>query len=154
MKNKRMTLALSLMAASFFLSFAPARPPKVEVAIIINAGNPVTKMGADFVKNYWLRRFVKRWKETNKGILPVDYKGKSPEQDLFYKAVLGLPPNAVETYLTARQYQSGENPPEKLANDADVISYVGREIGAIGYVNPASIYENDKNIKIILTITK
>jgi ABC-type phosphate transport system substrate-binding protein len=156
MTTNRMTAILLLVAGtSFLLSFAPhpARP-KVEIAIIINAANPVNKMGADFVKNYWLRRFVKRWKETNKGILPADHKGKSPEQDAFYNAVLGLPSDAVESYLSARQYQSGDNPPQKFATDADIINYVGSEIGAIGYVNSASVGENDKNVKVILLISK
>jgi ABC-type phosphate transport system substrate-binding protein len=155
MKTKRMTAILFFAGTSFLLSFAPhPDAPKVEIAIIINAANPVNKMGADFVKNYWLRRFVKRWKETNKGVLPVDHKTKSPEQDLFYNVVLGLPSDAVESYLSARQYQSGDKPPEKLATDADIINYVGNEIGAIGYVSAASVSENDKNVKVILLVSK
>jgi ABC-type phosphate transport system substrate-binding protein len=155
METNKLTLALFLTCMSSLLSFAPHPiTPKVEIAIIINAANPVNKMGADFVKNYWLRRFVKRWKETNKGILPVDRKFKGPEQDLFYNAVLGLPSDAVETYLSARQYQSGDTPPEKLASDSDVINFISKEVGAIGYVNAASISENDKNVKIILVLSK
>lgn len=155
MKTKRMTAILLLAGTSFLLSFAPPPAlPKVEIAIIINAANPVNKMGADFVKNYWLRRFVKRWKETNKAVLPVDHKTKSPEQDLFYNAVLGLSSDAVESYLSARQYQNGDKPPEKLATDADIISYVGNEIGAIGYVNASSVGENDRNVKVILLVSK
>jgi ABC-type phosphate transport system substrate-binding protein len=155
MKKEKLIALLCITGASFLLSFSPHPVAnKVEIAIIINAGNPVNKLSADFVKNFWLRRFIKRWKETNKGILPVDHKTKSAEQDLFYKSVLGLPPDAVESYLSARQYQSGDNPPQKFASDADVINYVGNEIGAIGYVSAASVTENDKNVKVILTVTK
>lgn len=155
MTTKRMTAILLLAGTSFLASFAPhPNAPKVEIAIIINAANPVNKMGADFVKNYWLRRFVKRWKETNKGILPADHKSKSAEQDLFYNTVLGLPSDAVESYLSARQYQSGDKPPEKFASDADIINFVGNEVGAIGYVNAASVSTDNKNVKVILLVSK
>jgi ABC-type phosphate transport system substrate-binding protein len=155
MRKQKLIALLCITGASILLSFSPHPvATKVEIAIIINAGNPVNKLSVDFVKNYWLRRFIKRWKETNKGILPVDHKVKSAEQDLFYKSVLGLPPDAVESYLSARQYQSGDNPPQKFASDADVINYVGNEIGAIGYVSAASVAENDKNVKVILTLAK
>ena len=155
MKTKRMTAILFFAGTCSLLSFSPhPKAPKVEIAIIINAANPVNKMGADFVKNHWLRRFVNRWKETNKGILPADHKTKSPEQDLFYNAVLGLSSDAAESYLSARQYQSGHKPPEKFATDADVINYVGNEIGGIGYVSAASVSEKDNNVKVILLVSK
>jgi hypothetical protein len=155
MKNKRMTVILFLTGLSSLLSFVP-RPavPKVEIAIIINGTNPVTKMDGEFVKNYWLRRFVKRWKETNKGILPTDRKSKCPEQQVFYSTVLGLPDDAVESYLNARQYQNGDNPPEKFATDADIINFIGHEVGAIGFVNAASVSSTDKSVKIILLVSK
>jgi ABC-type phosphate transport system substrate-binding protein len=175
MKPNKLTLPLFLSCALLFFSFSPSSvivpkeesslnsaqalniskaAPKVEIAIIINAGNPVNKMGADFVKNYWLRRFVKRWKETNKGILPADHKGKSPEQELFYNQVLGLPADAVESYLSARQYQNGDNPPQKFATDADMIAYVSSEVGAIGYVKASSITADESSVKVILHISK
>jgi ABC-type phosphate transport system substrate-binding protein len=155
MTTKRVTAILLLAGTSFLSSFAPhPDAPKVEIAVIINSANPVNKMGADFVKNYWLRRFVKRWKETNKGILPADHKTKSPEQDLFYNTVLGLPSDAVESYLSARQYQSGDKPPEKFASDADIINFVSNEVGAIGYVNVASVSADNKSVKIILLVSK
>jgi ABC-type phosphate transport system substrate-binding protein len=153
MKIKRMESLFLLIAVSLSMSFVPYSPTTIEVAVVINAENPVNKMEADFVKNYWLRRFVKRWKEINKGILPTDRKSRCAEQEIFYNQVLGLPTEAVETYLTSRQYQNGDNPPVKLSNDAEIIEYVGREAGAIGYVNAASISARDKSVKVILLLS-
>lgn len=153
---KKITIALLIASsASLLVSFAPVpAKPKVEIAIIINAANPSGKMGADFVKNFWLRRFVKRWKEINKSVSPVDRKNKCEEQETFYNAILGLPSNAVEAYLAAKQYQSGDAPPQKFSTDAEIINYVGQEIGAIGYVNAASVKESDTNVKVILVVSK
>jgi ABC-type phosphate transport system substrate-binding protein len=154
MKTYKISMIVAVLCASFLMSFAPPVKPKVEIAIIINAANPSGKMGADFVKNFWLRRFVKRWKETNKSVLPADRKNKCAEQDVFYSTVLGLPADAVESYLAARQYQNGDSPIQKFTSDADMIAYVGREIGAIGYVNAASVSENDKEVKVVLVVSK
>jgi hypothetical protein len=172
MKINKLTLSLFLSGSLLFLSFSPesvttpkeeasptiskavAATAAIEIAVIVNASNPANKMGTEFVKNYWLRRFVKRWKETNKGILPADRKIKGPEQDLFYTHVLGLPAAAVESYLAARQYQSGDNPPQKFATDAEMIAFVASEVGAIGYVNASSISVGDQSVKVVLQITK
>jgi hypothetical protein len=176
MKINKLTLSLFLSGSLLFLSFSPesvtnqreeapttgglkssnavVMAQTVEIAVIVNANNPANKMGTEFAKNYWLRRFVKRWKETNKGILPADRKGKGPEQDLFYTHVLGLPAAAVESYLTARQYQTGDNPPQKFATDAEMIAYVASEVGAIGYVNASSISGDEKSVKVVLQISK
>lgn len=152
---KKINIIALPLITSFLVSFAP-RPvtQSTEIAIIINAENPSDKMGAEFVRNYWLRRFVKRWKETNKSILPVDRKDKCDEQEIFYNKVLGLPPSAVEAYLAARQYQNNDAPPKKLSTDAEIINYVAHEPGAIGYVNASSVRESDKAIKVILTVSK
>lgn len=152
---KNINIITLLLLATFLVSFAPhPAMQSTEIAIIINAENPSDKMGAEFVRNYWLRRFVKRWKETNKSILPVDRKDKCDEQELFYNKVLGLPSSAVEAYLAARQYQNNDAPPKKLATDAEIINYVGHEPGAIGYVNASSVKEGDKSIKVILLVSK
>jgi len=151
---KRMNALLVFLALSSLVSFAPPSAANIEIAIIVNSENPVTKMGSEFVRNYWLRRFVKRWKEINKGILPVDRKSKCAEQEIFYNQVLGLPSDKVEVYLTSRQYQNGDTPPLKLDTDADIITYVGREQGAIGYVNASSLSDSDKSVKVILQVSK
>jgi ABC-type phosphate transport system substrate-binding protein len=154
MKKNRLIVALLWSVAFVCMSFTSSAPAAgIEVAIIINATNPVDKLSTELIKNFWLRRFVKRWKETNTGILPVDRKNKCAERDIFYKYILGLPPDDVEAYLSARQYQSGDGPIQKLMNDADIINYVSQQPGALGYVNAASVGK-DSGVKIILTVIK
>lgn len=155
MKRNQFIILLLLASSGFNMSFTiPASPPAVEIAVIVNASNPVEKLSSEIVKNFWLRRFVKRWKETSKSILPADRKNKCSEQEVFYNSVLGLDPSAVEAYLSARQYQSGDAPIQKFASDADIISYVSREPGAIGYINAASLSKSDNGVKIVLTVSK
>jgi ABC-type phosphate transport system substrate-binding protein len=154
MKKNKLIIALTWLVASVCMSFTSATPPaSIEIAIIINASNPVEKLSGELVKNYWLRRFVKRWKENNTGILPVDRKNKCLERDTFYKHILGLPPDDVEAYLSARQYQNGDSPMQKFMSDQEIINYVSQQPGAIGYVNAASVGK-DSGVKTILTVIK
>jgi|GEM_PF-883012 len=154
MKKNKLIVALLLAVATVSMSFtSPAPASNIEIAIIVNSGNPVDRMNNELVKSFWLRRFVKRWKEINKSISPVDRKNKCAEQDIFYVSILGLPPDAVEAYLSARQYQNGDSPIHKFMSDADIIEYVSSEPGAIGYVNVASLSKGS-GVKVILTVRK
>jgi ABC-type phosphate transport system substrate-binding protein len=153
MLTKKITF-LTLIFCGIFLTSIESAPASIEIVVIVNIDNPVTKMGPEIVKNYWLRRFVKRWKDTNKGILPLDCKNKTAEQELFYNEVLGLPTDAVQKYLSARQYQTGDNPPQKFASDAAIMEYVSQEAGALGYINAASLVGKENTVKVVLTIAK
>lgn len=130
-------------------AFAPA----TEIAIIVNKENTMDKLSVGEVKLYWLRKIKKRWPDLNKNIKPVDRKTGNPEQDAFYAKVLGMTASDVETFFSQRQYESGEKPQDKLANDAAIIDFVSEEAGAIGFVNTASLTPEAKaKVKIVLII--
>jgi ABC-type phosphate transport system substrate-binding protein len=115
-------------------------PAGIELAIILNKDNPTEKLNPAEVKDYWLRRGAKKkWKTSSALVMPLDRKAKCPEKELFYSKVLTLGFEDVEAYFAAKQYQSAEAPPEKLATDKDVIDYVSSHPGAIGFVNKNSL---------------
>jgi hypothetical protein len=59
----------------------------------------------------------------------------------------------VETFFSARQYESGEKPQDKLASDADIIDFVSEEAGAIGFVSTTSLSADAKaKVKVVLVI--
>ncbi len=131
-------------------AFAPAAN---DIAVIVNKENPVDKLSAGEVKLYWLRKIKKRWPELNKNIKPVDRKTKCAEQDAFYSKVLGMSASDVETYFSAKQYESGEKPQDKLASDAAIIDFVAEEAGAIGFVSTASLTAEAKaKVKVVLIV--
>ncbi len=147
MKTNLILAALLLVTMT---AFAPAGP---ELAIIVNKENPVQKLSAGEVKLYWLRKIKKRWPDLNKNIKPVDRKTKNSEQDAFYNKILGMSAADVETYFTAKQYESGEKPQDKLSSDSDIINFVAEEPGAIGFVNTASLTDAAKaKVKVVLIV--
>lgn len=137
-----------LISSSSFNFIADGR-----IAIIVNNDNPAEKLTAGEAKLYWLRKIKKRWPETNKNILPVDRKAKCAERDAFYAKVLNMNADDVESYFSNRQYQNAEKPQDKFASDSEIIEFVSKEIGAIGFVSQSALSGDAKSkVKVVLTI--
>lgn len=132
-------------------SFAPILDGRI--AVIVNNDNPVEKLTAGEAKLYWLRKIKKRWPETNKNILPVDRKTKCAERDAFYAKILNMSADDVESYFSNRQYQNAEKPQDKFTSDSEIIEFVSKEIGAIGFVSQSALSGDAKSkVKVVLTI--
>lgn len=145
---KKLFILIPLFALTL-MAFAPS----TEIAIIVNKENTVDALTVGEVKLYWLRKIKKRWPDLNKNIKPVDRKGSNPEQEAFYSKVLGMSAADVETFFSQRQYESGEKPQDKLANDAAIIDFVSEEAGAIGFINTSSLTPDVKaKVKVVLVI--
>lgn len=137
-----------LISSSSFNFIADGR-----IAIIVNNDNPAEKLTAGEAKLYWLRKIKKRWPETNKNILPVDRKAKCAERDAFYAKILNMSADDVESYFSNRQYQNAEKPQDKFASDSEIIEFVSKEIGAIGFVSQSALSGDAKSkVKVVLTI--
>ncbi len=137
-----------LISSSSFNFIADGR-----IAIIVNNDNPAEKLTAGEAKLYWLRKIKKRWPETNKNILPVDRKAKCAERDAFYAKILNMSADDVESYFSNRQYQSAEKPQDKFTSDSEIIEFVSKEIGAIGFVSQSALSGDAKSkVKVVLTI--
>jgi ABC-type phosphate transport system substrate-binding protein len=146
----------NILAILLFISiiFSSWKPVATEIAIIVNKDNTVEQLTASEVKLYWLRKIKKRWPGINKNIKPADRKAKCPEQETFYTKVLNMTATDVETYFTQKQYESADKPQDKFPNDEAIISFVGGEPGAIGFVSTASLNAspNKSSVKVVLIV--
>jgi ABC-type phosphate transport system substrate-binding protein len=148
--NMKSKLIIALLAFFSLTAFAPA---PTEIAVIVSKENTIDKLSSGEVKLYWLRKIKKRWPDLNKNIKPADRKSKCGEQDAFYSKVLGMSASDVETYFTQKQYESAEKPQDKFTSDADIITFVSEEAGAIGFVNAASLTAEAKaKVKVVLIV--
>lgn len=145
---KTLLLVLTFVGVSFVDSPAP------ELAIIVNPQNSVEKLTLTQVKSYWMRKGAqKMWPQLNIITDPVDRKDNSEEKSTFYAKVIGLPEADVETYFSAKQYQSGEKPPVRLSSDDEIINYVMEHKGAIGFVKSSSVTgDKQGKVKIVFTL--
>jgi len=69
---------------------------------------------------------------------PVDQPNSSPSRLAFLAEVLDMTPAQVESHWQAQVFSGRASPPPTLASDSDVLDFVRRTPGAVGYVSPGA----------------
>lgn len=99
-----------------------------DIYVICNSG---VKLDASEVRDVFLGE--KQFAESVR-IMPVDNFAAQPE---FLSRVIKLNASKYNTTWTKKSFRDGVNPPPLKASDAEVIEFVKRTPGAIGYVSNA-----------------
>jgi len=72
--------------------------------------------------------------------VPVDQSGTSPVRDAFSEAVLGMPVATAVQYWQKQMFAANPlRPPAVKGSDAEVIAFVEKTAGAVGYVSKAAV---------------
>jgi ABC-type phosphate transport system substrate-binding protein len=124
------SLGLALLCA--FLATTKAKSADVHIVVVVNAANPVTTMSRDHLSKIFLREIV-TW-DNGQEIMPVDQIDKSPARIVFARDVQNQSVGALKRYWQERIFSGNESPPPDRVTDADVLTYVRSNAGAIGYV--------------------
>lgn len=118
---------VSLLAAGLLiLGVAPAA-----LAEVVVIANPATQVAATDVEEIFLGE--KQFAGSTK-LVPVD---NGPQQEAFLGKVLKLDSNKYNSKWAKKSFREGLNPPAVKSGDAEVIEYVKRTPGAVGYVASA-----------------
>jgi ABC-type phosphate transport system substrate-binding protein len=123
-------LALALLLA--VTTAASTSRSDVDIVVIVNSANPTASLARAKVAQIFLRQ-MESW-ENGTEILPVDQIERSPAHITFARTVLGQSPSAIKRYWQERIFSGNESPPPDRVTDADVLTYVRSNPGAIGYV--------------------
>jgi ABC-type phosphate transport system substrate-binding protein len=114
--------------------------------VIVHGSNPVESLRAGYASQLFLNK-ISRWEHGEK-VKPVDRSPRSATRIEFSKSVHGRPVRAVKSYWQQMIFSGRGLPPPELRSDAEVIEYVRRNPGAIGYVWEGTVLENVKAIEI------
>ena len=149
-------LSSLLLVAGLAVPLQSIENPSMQLAVIIHKDNALENLSITEARLYWMRRGTqKNWATLKVMVLPVDRKGACAEKSLFYKHVIKLTEAQTDSYFAAKQYQGAENPPVKLNSDREVIQYVADNKAGIGYVNLASLKDDDKNlVKVVCVVSE
>jgi ABC-type phosphate transport system substrate-binding protein len=104
--------------------------------IIVNPANPAGSLDRKFVEDAFLKK-VTTWPDGSV-IHPVDLPASSSVRRRFSEDVLERSVDAVRVYWQQRIFAGRDLPPPELENDAEVVKYVLKYDGAIGYVSEGS----------------
>lgn len=101
--------------------------------IIVHPNNPLTEIDPQFLS----RAFLKKKTEWPHGevIKPVDLKPTIPIRQVFSKYVLGRTVPEVKVYWQQNIFSGHKIPPPEFDAEEEVVAYILRTPGAIGYVS-------------------
>ena len=122
--------ALALLAT--LLMGANGGRPDVRFVVVVNAANPVSVLPRERLAKIFLRE-ISSW-ENGGEILPVEQTDKSLIRIAFARAVMNQSVASVKRDWQERIFSGNESPPPERVTDADVLTYVRSNPGAIGYI--------------------
>ena len=144
---RSIVLALVLVAVAVALGEAPARADAPAYVVIVHPSNKTTKLEKKTVADAFLKKRT-RWSEAGRTILPVDLTKKSPIRKRFSEEVIGRNLSAVRTYWNQLVFSGRGVPPPEVDSDAEVVAYVLKHPGAIGYVSPTADVKDARVVQI------
>ncbi|HEX8794052.1 MAG TPA: hypothetical protein VF765_24085 [Polyangiaceae bacterium] len=101
--------------------------------IIVNPANPVTELDRRFLADAFLKK-ITTW-ESGEVIHPADLAPESPVRRAFTRDVMSRSVESVKSYWQQRIFSGRDVPPPEFQTDEEVVQYVLKHEGGIGYVS-------------------
>jgi ABC-type phosphate transport system substrate-binding protein len=133
-----MSRRIALLALAFGLA-AVARPLAAadSYVVVVHPSVAGTQVRRADLAGLFLRK-VTRWGDRSPA-QPVDQSGASLVRKAFSEAVLGMPVAGVLQYWQKSMFATPPlHPPVVKSSDGEVIAFVSRTPGAVGYVLPGT----------------
>jgi len=135
-------LLLRLLLPAVVLSATAAAQSRPAYRVIVHPSNPVTSVDQRFLADAFLKK-ITRW-GNDEPIRPVDLHSDSAVRRHFSDETLRRSVSAVKSYWQQLVFSGRGVPPPEMDNDEQVVRFVLRNPGAIGYVSGTTSVENAK----------
>jgi hypothetical protein len=109
---------------------AAAREARYQV--IVHPENPVPELSRAFLRDVFLKRNTK-WAH-GPAMRPADLGGAAPVREAFTREVLNRSVPEVKRYWQQQIFSGKGVPPPELTSEAEVVAYVLKHPGGIGYL--------------------
>jgi ABC-type phosphate transport system substrate-binding protein len=126
--------ALTALCGTVFAQQRPPSPPAY--LVIVHPRNPVTEVDRRFLEDAFLKK-ITVWPNDDV-IRPADLAADSPVRRAFTRDVLNRSVEAVKGYWQQRIFSGRDVPPPEFQRDEDVVQFVLKHEGGIGYVSGAA----------------
>jgi len=111
--------------------------------VIVNSSVSVTALDPDALKNIYLGN-KSQWSDGTR-IIPVMLE-RGPAHESFIKNVVKKSLAQFSSYWQQAIFTGKGQPPQSFASEAELVSYVAKTKGAIGYIGPSTAHEGVKVI--------
>jgi hypothetical protein len=116
-----------------------------DVKMIANSSVGVSAVSADEIKAVFLA--TKSSLSDGSHVEPVLEKD-GPAHEAFLKEFVGKTDAAFETYYRSLVFTGKASMPKTTASDADMVAYVAKTKGAIGYVSASAVTAGVKTLEV------
>lgn len=114
--------------------------------VIVNTANLALSLSTKEVSDFLLKKKTK-WADGTT-VMPVDLNSNSQIREDFSKYIHGKSTGVIRSYWQQSAFSGTASAPPEKASDAEVIEYVKKNKGAIGYVSVASNTDGVKTINL------
>ena len=146
---RRLRILCFVAASTVLLRDAPLSADASSGAaylVIVNPAHSTERTERDFLADAFLKK-VTKWRDGD-AIRPVDLSSNSPIRRRFTEDVLKRSVQAVKSYWQQHIFAGRDLPPPELETDEDVVSYVLKHPGAVGYVSAAAELHGTKIVSV------
>ncbi len=133
MRTARAVSILLALAVGAIVAAASAAGSPPDYQVIVNPSNPAIEVDRDFLAGAFLKKTTS-WRN-DETIKPVDQVASSPVRRQFSEDVIRRTVSAVKGYWQQRIFSGRDVPPPEFDSEEDVVKYVMKHDGAVGYVS-------------------
>ena len=144
MRKMRLATELILMVL-FVMEFGLAAQAK-EFQVIVHPSNPVDSLASDQLSRLLLKKTTS-WKHGG-SVLPIDLASSSKVRVELTKQVHRKSVSSIKSFWQQRIFSGRAVPPPELQSDTEVVAFVKRNPGAVGYISSAAVLEGVKAVTI------
>ena len=138
--KKIVTLIIALVVVTLGSTYAQS------FKVVVNAANGTTAITSKEASDLFLKKKTK-WTDGT-SVAPVDLSSSSKVREAFSQQVHGKGTAAIRNFWQQAAFSGSATTPPEKATDEDVIEYVKKNPGAIGYVSAAANTAGVKTISI------
>jgi ABC-type phosphate transport system substrate-binding protein len=137
-----MTICLRLLA---LLAVLAAPPAVADLVVVVNANSGVERLSQDEIVNIFLGRY--RQLPSGLSALPIDQPANQPLKAQFYRKLVNKDLAEINAYWARLTFSGKTSPPRQAANTGEVVPWIVRTPGAIGYIERSMA---DPRLRIVM----
>ena len=135
----------SIFAIAIVLAVSALTASAADLKLIANSSVGASSVSADDLKGVFL--ITKTSLSDGTHVEPVLLKSGATHES-FVKQYLGKSDSALQTYYRSLVFTGKGSMPKELSTDAEVVAYVAKTKGAIGYVSSGAAAAGVKTIEV------
>ena len=127
-----------IVAVGVLTTPRPAAAQSARYKVIVNAANPAAVLMASELARIYLGT-ANVWPDRKTLVQAIDQADASPLHQAFVREVLDKDSTSLSRYWEQAIFSGKALPPRKLATDLEIVDFVRRNPGAIGYVGANTV---------------